>query len=238
LPHDKSFYGFKHLATKNNGFFLDVGANNGISVLSFTHLNKNYKALSIEANRYHEPSLKNLKKRLKNFDYLITGAGAKNGEMTLYTPTYNNVPMLPLTSMNLEYLKEAAARDYSEKIVNKFIIEEQIVKIIKLDDLNLKPDIIKIDVEGEDYNVLLGLKNTIANCQPFIMVEYSPGLIDDYTQFFDEIDYHLFVYENNIDKFSPLDPDREFRTYHDERLQVNIFCIPEAKLKNIPIVPA
>ena len=71
LPHDKSYYGFRHLARPEGGLFLDVGANIGMSAAGFRHLIPTYHVLSIEADRHHEPSLQRLKKKSPNFDYLI-----------------------------------------------------------------------------------------------------------------------------------------------------------------------
>ena len=56
LPHDKSFFGFKYLATEPGGLFLDIGANNGLSALSFHQIQPNFKIFSIEINHYHRPA--------------------------------------------------------------------------------------------------------------------------------------------------------------------------------------
>jgi FkbM family methyltransferase len=48
---------------------------------------------------------------------------------------------------------------------------EESISIVTLDSLNLAPDLIKIDVQGFDYNVLLGAADTIAQHRPVIIVE-------------------------------------------------------------------
>ena len=48
LPHERSYLGFRQLATRKEGLFLDVGANNGISAASFRKLNARYRTLSLE----------------------------------------------------------------------------------------------------------------------------------------------------------------------------------------------
>ena len=49
------------------------------------------------------------------------------------------------------------------------------VKAISLDDycekLALRPDILKMDVEGAEYEVLIGAKKTIHRCQPSLFIE-------------------------------------------------------------------
>ena len=48
---------------------------------------------------------------------------------------------------------------------------EESISIVTLDSLNLAPDLIKIDVQGFDYNVLLGAADTIAQHRPVIIIE-------------------------------------------------------------------
>src|SRR3954468_10990200 len=58
LPHDKSYNALKHfIAATPEGLFLDVGANDGISALSFRKFSKDYRILSLEPNRLLEPAL-------------------------------------------------------------------------------------------------------------------------------------------------------------------------------------
>ncbi len=57
LPHDKSYFGFRHLATAPAGLFLDVGGNNGMTAAGFRKINHTYDILSIEPNPCHEPAL-------------------------------------------------------------------------------------------------------------------------------------------------------------------------------------
>ena len=48
---------------------------------------------------------------------------------------------------------------------------EQSIEIKTLDSFNLSPDLIKIDVQGFDYNVLVGAVNTIKLHRPVIIIE-------------------------------------------------------------------
>ena len=51
------------------------------------------------------------------------------------------------------------------------VIEGRDIKMITLDSLKLKPDFIKIDVEGMEFDVLQGGKDTILENKPFVMIE-------------------------------------------------------------------
>ena len=226
LPHDKSYYGFRRLAGGQDGLFLDVGANNGMTAAGFRKLNKKYRILSIEANRNHEPALRRLKKRIRSFDYIIAAVGAEHGELRLYTPIYKGISIHTHTSSSRDYLDVSLRRDFSPNVVDRIVYDEQTVKIIPLDSLNLQPDIVKIDVEGLDYEVLLGMRQTIDKFRPAIMVEYTPNKTGPIVAFFGERAYDLFTYDENKRAFVAFDEDLGATIWKESGLQLNIFAIP------------
>lgn len=65
------------------------------------------------------------------------------------------------------------------------------VKTIMIDDLKLSvPKLIKIDVEGEEYNVLQGARSTIERSLPYLYVEcIEENQIKPIVSFFKEINY-------------------------------------------------
>ena len=66
LPHDQSYYALRHfIKAAPNGLFLDVGANDGISALSFRKFDKRYSILSLEPNIMHEPALKKIGQEIR-----------------------------------------------------------------------------------------------------------------------------------------------------------------------------
>lgn len=235
LPHEKSYYGFRHLAKSGDGLFLDVGANNGLSALGFRHLIPQYRILSIEANRFHEPSLSRLKQKLKGFDYLISAAGHEDSEFILYTAMYGDMMLHTGASLNLEYLKKGLEGHFPKYVVKRLTYKEQVVKVIKLDALRIKPDIIKTDAEGFDFEVLVGLRETISACRPSVLVEYSPPLPNRLEPFCRELSYELFIYNDQDDKFTPFDAQRELQTHLAGGSPVNLFLIPSERVKDLPV---
>ncbi len=234
LPHDKSYFGFRHLVTLPTGLFLDVGGNNGMTAAGFRKINCTYEILSIEPNPCHEPALRRLKKRLTRFDYRILAAGDVRSEIVLYTPIYKKIPLHAHTSTSLEYLKVSVERDFSPKIVASITYDKQAVPVIPLDELDLQPAIVKIDAEGYDMHVLQGLQQTIGRYRPSFLIEYTPKLMGAFESFFSKRHYALFSYDQARDVFLLFDKAREVRTWETNGLQVNIFCIPEEKAGGLP----
>ncbi len=230
LPHEKSYYGFMYLVHAGDGLFLDVGANDGISAIGFRHIHSDYRILSIEPNPCHERSLRRLKKRLPRFDYQIIGAGRCRSQMTLYVPMYNGVPIYTAASLQKEYVQKIMQEQHLPLAHDKnIVIFECRVDIISLDELQLRPDIIKVDTEGFDYEVLLGLQQTISQCRPYMLIEYNASLLHQERRFFNTLRYQLFLYKFREDQFYSIS---EVTLKPEE----NIFCVPEEKIKGLPIV--
>ena len=59
--------------------------------------------------------------------------------------------------------------------------DQQTVKVIPLDDLNLEPSIVKIDVEGFDYQVhaRIASRQSTSTARVF-HIEYTPEMMGDF----------------------------------------------------------
>lgn len=233
LPHDKSYFGLQHFSNKSqNDLFIDVGANSGISALSFRKINKRTPIFSIEPNMLHANRLKKLSKKLRPFEFLLMGVGDQESEITFYTPIYKHVILHTFSSSSQEQVYEAVRKSYGDKIVKNIKVEQSSAHVITLDQLNLKPSIIKIDAEGFDYNVLLGAKRTLEIERPFLMVEACHSNIERFNVFFKNIGYEMLHYDYSVDAFSPL--QNETLSYITGGR--NVFAVPSEKIKLLPIV--
>ena len=86
-PHDAE-YGVFALFTGREGVFLDVGANAGMSALTFRIYNRRSPIVSIEANPFHEPDLRFVSRLAQPFTYHIVGADSEPRTTSLYVPHY------------------------------------------------------------------------------------------------------------------------------------------------------
>ena len=236
LPHDKSYYGFVHLVHPGDGLFLDVGANDGISAIGFRHVHSDYRILSLEPNLCHERALRKLKRRLKNFEFVLMGAGRTPSQMTLYIPIYNGVPIYTAASLRRDFVQRTMDEQHLPGQKDKsIVIVEFRVDIVPLDNMNLKPDIIKIDTEGFDYEVLLGLTKTIEACRPPILIEHNPDLMEQMESFFIQRNYRLLTYDHTTDQFDVFDKKRERGIHQKQKVTTNIFAVPQEKFTHIPM---
>src|ERR1700682_402903 len=115
LPHDQSYKAFRHfVAARPQGLFLDVGANDGISVLSFRKFSKQYRILGLEPNPALEPALKRIKAKDSLFDYKMVGAGATPVKLPFFVPVYKSVVLHTFTSSSQEQVRLSVGRSFGK----------------------------------------------------------------------------------------------------------------------------
>ena len=231
LPHDNSYWALKHFSSVGKGLFLDVGANTGVSALSFRKINKNIPVLSIEPNSIHYDSLSKLEKKIPFFSFLIVGAGAKiDGVVTFYTPKYKRVILHTFTSTSKNQVFKAINESFGKKISSNIKIQKTVSKIIRIDDLGIAPTIIKIDSEGADFQVLLGAQETLSKMRPFFMIESCWCSFKKIEDFFKNNDYALLGYCYKKDQFYYL--DQSTLSFASE--EKNVFAVPLEKAPQLP----
>jgi len=238
LPHDKSFFGFKYLATEPDGLFLDIGANNGLSALSFHQIQPNFKIFSIEINHYHRQHLDNIRRKIQRFDYQIIGLSDEPGEAILYTPIYWGTAISLLSSLDIDWLKAEVNRTFLPRYIPKIRYETEAVQVVLLDDLcnelDLVPSIIQIDAEGSDIQILRGMDQTVRHYRPHIMIEYSPLQSNALMAFCKAFQYELFLFNDTLSYFEEFSDQKALDQHQRGDFAVNPFCIPQEKVGLLP----
>ena len=159
---------------------LDVGANSGQSIFSIKRVLPRARIISFEPNPCHAPALIALTDRFSDLSYEPVGLADQDGESYLYVPIYNGKAMSGLASF--DYAK--AAGWLSPRTVYGFDparleIRQVKTKLQRLDDYDLNPDLIKIDVQGFEEQVIRGGMETIKRSRPILFVESStPAVLD------------------------------------------------------------
>ena len=141
---------------------LDIGANIGyFTMLSASLVGPSGSVIAIEPNP-SSAKLLEASRRANGFDNVVVAqvaAGRELGLLVLHG-SYGNV------------MTSAAPDDAAA------LLSSTTVPTLKVDDLvghDTKIDFLKIDVEGAEYNALLGASELIKRCHPTIVSEFSPS---------------------------------------------------------------
>jgi FkbM family methyltransferase len=202
LPHEKDYFGLKLLLGEGDGLFLDIGANDGVSALSFRRINTRYAILSLEPNPLHRKSLERVKARIERFDFRLCAAGEEAGTATLRMPTYKGIPNHSGSFCAPEQQGVFEAL-FPPEMARKFVYVSQTVPVIRVDDLHVSPTVVKIDAEGYDLKIIRGMEETIRRCRPILMVENNPSNIEVITAFLADLDYQVREYDYQNDCLVP-----------------------------------
>jgi len=194
-PHEEDFAALKYFNPEPDEVFIDIGTNRGESLLSMNivHGEKN-KIIGFEPNPH---VYKKARKAFNNKEHItIHNVGLSNaqGLFSLYIPFYRKWMFDGLSSFDYQaassWLRTRLWR-YNEKL---FSIKKVNCKVMTLDDYNLNPYFIKIDVQGLELQVLEGAKKTIQKYRPIILIE---SINDQIRAYLKEYGYEYYAYQND-----------------------------------------
>ncbi len=170
---------FDFLKFKRNLIIIDVGSSDG----SFS---KNLSRKFYKSKFYCFEPLNHLHKTFKlynknNLKFFDAACSTGKGIAKIYTPykkIFNKNLYLKFFSSIEKKSIYSNIKKYLNK--NKFYFDYHVttIKLRSLDSFKLKPDIIKIDVEGYEDHVIKGSINTIKKYLPLILIEYPSKNID------------------------------------------------------------
>jgi FkbM family methyltransferase len=225
LPLEPDFAAFGLLPAAD-GIFLDVGANDGISARSFRVFNRTMPILSIEANPCHDKALRRTRASLSGFEYKLIGAGDRRGELVLHTPIFRGIALTAYSSMDREEA-EKRVREHMPRAAGRLKFVTTTVPIVPLDELQLAPDFVKIDVEGFEVEVLRGMARTIERRLPVLMIEWAPGNVTRVLSVLGPMGYRAYAFDKAGKVFRP----------HDGAALENLFYLPPARQQSALVIP-
>ena len=175
-----TFSGWENWGTKhNNGFkalikladdadiVFDIGAHIGLCSIPMSLYSKVNKIYAFEPNALNRHYLNrhlafNEVKNIEVFDLLI---GERNEEnIKLYSP--NDVSGLP-SIVNFDLINK-------KSLFHKYSLHNQVSLDHFCNQKQAYPDLIKIDVEGAEFNILRGATEVLSDIRPKIMLSLHP----------------------------------------------------------------
>jgi FkbM family methyltransferase len=184
IPFEKDFYALHLFPDMEGALFLDAGANRGQSTDSILMRTKNSRIHLFEPN----PLLwEKLERQYANNKRVIInkfGLGDKMVEQVMYIPFYKQWMFDGLSSFY-----EDKARNWLKG--NVFLFKEKYIRlrkfkcqITKLDELDLAPFFIKLDIQGYEFQAIRGAEKTIKAYEPILLIESPNEKIIDYLKGF------------------------------------------------------
>jgi FkbM family methyltransferase len=197
IVHDHDFKALPLLVDTTRPLVLDVGGNNGQSILSIKTVLPEARVVTFEPASRHQKDLQALADQLADVTVEGYALAEEDGEAELFWPVYNGLAMHGLASLDRS---EAEAWLGPESMYGfdpeRQVIESERVRMRRLDDLGLEPDVIKIDVQGTEAAVVAGGIETIRKSLPAIMAE-DLAEDDRAVALLEPLGYRLYSFHKN-----------------------------------------
>ena len=217
----------KDLKFFQNKMIIDVGGNDGISIKAIRKFTNN-KIVSFEPNKKNFDKILSLKKKIPKisaFNYGLSREKIKT--KVIYEAYYNKYHLSPFDSMSkkdvIKHLKNSL---FIKDIEKKIVIKKNFVTVKKLDQFKFAPCFIKIDVQGHEYECVLGSLLTIRKHKPVLMVEYDKTIIQKIYKKLKKINYKKFYFIAKNNKLYE----------HKNEKVFNVFFIHDNLIANLNLI--
>ncbi len=192
-PFESDFMAIQYFPNLDRALFLDVGGNRGQSTDAILLYAENVLIQIFEPVKMLNDRLERRFSKKQHVQVNKFALGDRPCEQQIYIPYYRKWMFDGLTSMDKEnprlWLKEHLY-NYKESL---FSLEEEICEVRTLDQLDLKPFFIKLDIQGYEYQALKGGEKTIRANEPVLLIEAPDQQIIDYLS---DLGYQYYAFDN------------------------------------------
>jgi FkbM family methyltransferase len=147
--------------------FADIGVNRGLTTDAMRLLVPDARIIGFEPNPLLFEQLTSLYADAPGVDLHAIALGRRSLDGILYVPVYRNWLFDGLGSLKRNEAAEWLSADtlyfFDERHLR---LREYPCRVRRLDELDLAPSFIKIDVQGHEYEVLCGAEQTLRRHQP------------------------------------------------------------------------
>lgn len=199
VPHEEDFVVFRRMGGPDE-MFVDLGANIGNSVVSFRLMNREAPVVSFEPCFWLEPALRYIHEHDPAMSYHLVGLGERAMRVPFYVPCLDRRPDFYLASMVFTRFEEPRLTHLLALMRaqpgQRFAVCEVEVEVARLDDFDLAPTIIKVDVEDWEPEALHGAAATVRTHRPLVLVE-GANRRPEIVTFFRDQGYRFCVREDD-----------------------------------------
>jgi FkbM family methyltransferase len=216
VVHEPDFLYFRRFAAQKP-LFLDVGANTGQSIVSIKRIIPGARIVSFEPNPECFERIRRLARWNTNIELFNCALSSRPGRLVLHVPSAKGFIFSQLASLHAPILSELAAQLRGDGFAfvseTNLVIEQRSVDVRTIDSFVLRPDVMKIDVEGAELEVLEGARETLQEARPILLIE--GGAKTSITSYLRGFDYVPFSYNAIPDELCP-----------SQEASLNTFFIP------------
>lgn len=210
IPHENDFRLLKLVRSDADDCYIDVGANKGQSIESILLFKPDARIVSFEPNVGLAQKLEMRYGGRENIRIVPKGLADSAGRFTLFVPQYKHILCYDLASLD----KQAAATWITSDRVfgfdpSRLSVFEFACEVSTLDSQQLNPVFIKVDVQGYEYHVLNGARETIKKHEPILLVEDFKG--DPRTaRLAEELGYEEYQFDGTSLRKGPSNQENSF----------------------------
>lgn len=179
---------------------LDIGAHNGESIKQLLYFKPNANILAFEPNKSLAEKLKHKYKNYNNIK-IFNFAVSNKKKLFFYIPVLFKYELTHLSSINKKFLMYRI-KNFFRIDISKFRFLKKKIKSFQIDNLNIKPNLIKIDVEGGELEVVKSGLKLIKKCKPFIVIEYNHNNFKNIFKILTKLGYKAFLLKNKLIKIN------------------------------------
>jgi len=192
-PFESDFVAIRHFSNLDRALFLDVSGNRGqstdaILLYAESALIQIFEPVKVLGDRLEHQFRKKQQVEVNKF-----ALGDRPCEQQIYIPYYRKWMFDGLASLDMEnprlWLKENLY-NFKESF---FSLQEDTCEVRILDQLDLKPFFIKLDIQGYEYQALKGGEKTIRANEPVLLIEAPDQRIIDYLS---DLGYQYYAFDN------------------------------------------
>lgn len=171
-PFEQDFAMLREMQFAEGEVFVDIGANRGQSIDAIRLYFSRTPIVAFEPNPVLYGRLAARFSGQSTIRLVNAGLSDAVGQFNLFIPVYNGWMFDGLASFDRASAESWLNRDTIMLFDrNKLRVDEVSCKVDVLDDYQLNPGFIKIDVQGLEHKVVLGGAATIARCRPVLLIE-------------------------------------------------------------------